>query len=282
MIEENTTYADDITHLAEFIQHNSPVFVLTGAGCSTASGIPDYRDEQGEWKNRKPVQFQDFLEKESTRRRYWARSMHGWPLVSNAKPAGVHLSLALLEKAGLIQYLVTQNVDGLHQKAGSSRTLDLHGNLEKVSCLDCDFQISRDSLQQQLVDANPRFMSVETESGPDGDALIETLDYSSFKLIPCPQCHGILKPEVVFFGESVPAERVRLAMHQLQSANTMLVIGSSLMVFSGYRFCRAAKTANKHICVVNRGRTRADEDVSLKIEQDCSKVLAHLLTKLGL
>jgi NAD-dependent SIR2 family protein deacetylase len=282
MIEENIIHPDSITELADFFQRNKPIFVLTGAGCSTASGIPDYRDEQGEWKNHKPIQFQDFFDQESTRQLYWARSMHGWPLVSNAKPAGVHLSLAKLEKAGLIQCLVTQNIDGLHQKAGSSNVMDLHGNLEKVSCLNCDFRISRNILQQQLLDANPQFMSFNAESEPDGDAQIGSLDYSSFTLISCPQCNGILKPEVVFFGESVPGNRVSQAMHHLQSANAMLVIGSSLMVFSGYRFCRAANEANMHICIVNRGRTRADKDVSLKIEADCSEVLAQLLTKLGL
>ena len=279
---ENRINALNINQLSDFVEQNQPLFVLTGAGCSTASGIPDYRDEEGEWKHHRPVQFQDFVAQESIRQRYWARSMYGWPHINNASPADVHLALGKLEQAGIIEYLVTQNVDGLHQKAGSSRVLDLHGNLETVGCLSCGWQISREKLQHQLVAANADFSQLEAQLGPDGDALIENLDFSSFNLISCPQCGGILKPEVVFFGESVPKSRVSLAMKHLQNAGALLVVGSSLMVFSGFRFCRAAGQANKQICIINKGRTRADNELNLKIEADCSETLNQLILKLGL
>ena len=278
-VEKNVA---DVSRLAAFIEQQQPLFVLTGAGCSTASGIPDYRDEQGEWKQRKPVQYQDFRDKELSRLRYWARSMLGWPLISKAMPARGHLALHRLEQAGLIQYLVTQNVDNLHQKAGSRKVLDLHGNLETVSCLSCAYQLSRQTLQQKLQKANPQFKQICAEIAPDGDAILENMDFSSFTIVPCPQCGGILKPDVVFFGESVPKHRVTLAMQHLQAARAMLVLGSSLMVFSGYRFCRAAMGSGKAICAVNKGRTRADHELALKIEKDCGAVLDHVLQRLGL
>ncbi len=282
MTLENSIRSSKITQLVKFVERNSPLFILTGAGCSTASGIPDYRDKQGDWKKHKPVQYQDFVDNELTRQRYWARSMLGWPHISNAVPSEVHYALAKLEQAGQIEYLVTQNVDGLHQQAGSSKVLDLHGNLEKVRCLDCAYYISRDVLQKQLLSANPQFEPTEIKLGPDGDALIETLDFSTYNIINCPLCHGSLKPELVFFGESVPAHRVSLAMQHLQDAGALLVIGSSLMVFSGYRFCRAAKLADKEICVVNNGKTRADEELDLKIDEDCNAVFTQLVETLGL
>jgi NAD-dependent SIR2 family protein deacetylase len=255
--------------------------VLTGAGCSTASGIPDYRDENGEWKHRRPVQFQDFLEVELTRKRYWARSMLGWPLIKNAKPSTAHHALKTLEEAGLIHHIVTQNVDSLHRKAGSSRVLDLHGNLETVSCLSCDHQLQRSTLQLYLHEANPLFNQRFNEFAPDGDVILETMDISDFKLIPCPRCDGILKPDVVFFGQSVPKEIVAQAMQYLHSANGMLVLGSSLMVYSGYRFCLAAIAADKAICALNRGRTRADDELTLKIDEDCGVALDSVTKQLG-
>lgn len=279
-IEEGSVASD--SRLARFIEQHQPLFVLTGAGCSTASGIPDYRDEQGQWKHRKPVQYQDFCDKEITRKRYWARSMLGWPHITNAKPAKVHLLLRTLERAGLIQFLVTQNVDGLHQKAGSVRVLDLHGNLQTVSCLSCACQLSRRTLQKQLAEANPLFDESCSEIAPDGDTMLEDMDFSSFEFVHCPQCGGILKPDVVFFGESVPKDRVAEAMHHLHAAKAMLVLGSSLMVYSGYRFCRAAVASGIVICAVNKGLTRADGELTLKIEQDCGSALAGAVKQLDL
>jgi len=208
--------------------------------------------------------------------------MLGWPHISNAKPAKAHLLLSRLEQAGLIQFLLTQNVDGLHQKAGSLKVLDLHGNLQTVSCLRCACQLLRHTLQQQLAMANPLFRESCSEIAPDVDAMLEAMDFSSFELVSCAQCGGILKPDVVFFGESVPRDRVAGAMHHLHAAKAVLVLGSSLMVYSGYRFCRAAVASGKVICAVNRGRTRADGELTLKIEQDCGSTLTAALKHLGL
>ncbi len=282
MMRTSTEHAAGDTRLARFIEQHQPLFVLTGAGCSTASGIPAYRDEQGEWKQRPPIQYQDFREQESSRLRYWAGSMSAWPRIAGARPASVHLALKQLEQAGLIHYLVTQNVDHLHQKAGSIKVLDLHGTLQTVSCLRCACQLSRAMLQDQLQAANPQFDPSRNALLADGDARLMKTDLASFTVIPCPQCQGILKPDVVFFGESVPVERVSLAMQHLQAAKAMLVLGSSLMVYSAYRFCRAARETDKPICVVNRGRTRADRELSLKIEQDCGTALDHAIEQLGL
>jgi len=178
--------------------------------------------------------------------------------------------------------MVTQNVDSLHRKAGSTSALELHGNLETVCCLVCSHRILRSTLQSLLQTANPQYGQNEAEIAPDGDALVEAMHYSSLAVIPCPKCGGILKPDVVFFGETVPAIRVSLAMQQLSFARAMLVIGSSLTVFSGYRFCRAATRSALPICAVNIGRTRADNELTLKIEYDCGAALDHAIEQLGL
>jgi len=273
---------DENAGLAGFIARHRPLFILTGAGCSTASGIPDYRDRQGEWKHRKPIQFQDFCGRESGRKRYWSRSLVGWPPVAAAQPGPVHLALRRLEGAGLVRMLVTQNVDGLHRQAGSRRVLDLHGTLATVSCLTCRFRLSRHLMQQWLAAANPGFGAACRDLAPDGDADLDTRALHDFRLVHCPRCGGILKPDVVFFGEAVPGQRVRRAMAQLEQASAMLVLGSSLMVYSGYRFCRAATAAGKPIWAVNLGRTRADGELAVKIEADCGETLAGALQQLGI
>jgi len=274
-----TEYLDE---LVRFINRHKRLFVLTGAGCSTESGIPDYRDDNGEWKHRKPVQYQDFVRSESVRRQYWARSMAGWSLIAQAKPNQAHVALARLEAAGLIHQLVTQNVDGLHQKAGSRNVIDLHGRLDTVECLDCHKQISRETFQQELQNGNPAFKDLEATMAPDGDAQMEGTDFNMFQIPACPKCAGTLKPGVVFFGESVPHQRVDLAYARLQESEALLVAGSSLMIFSGYRFCIAAKKQNKPIAAINLGRTRADQDLTFKVELECGRVLSEVVTQLGL
>lgn len=263
--------------LQAFIERFSRLFVLTGAGCSTDSGIPDYRDADGGWKRPQPVQFRAFMDELPTRQRYWARSLIGWQRFRRATPNDAHLALARLEQTGRVELLVTQNVDRLHQAAGSSGVIDLHGRLDTVVCMSCARRTPREELQQELLRRNPDWSALDARDAPDGDADLEGLDFSGFDVPPCKSCGGVLKPDVVFFGESVPTERVEAAMQGLQRADAVLVVGSSLMVFSGYRFVRAAAQAGKPIATVNLGRTRADEWVALKVVQPCAAALSYLL-----
>jgi len=268
--------------LRQFIEKHPRLFVLTGAGCSTDSGIPDYRDADGEWKRAQPVQFRAFMEELSTRKRYWARSLVGWRRFRRAAPNEAHLALAALERQGRVELLVTQNVDRLHQAAGSTHVVDLHGRLDIVRCMGCEQSLSREELQQELLRRNPDWAHLDAREAPDGDADLEGLDFATFEIPPCVRCGGLLKPDVVFFGESVPRERVEVAMRGVQDADAMLVVGSSLMVYSGYRFARQAAATGKPIASVNLGRTRADELLSLKIAQPCAVALDFLLEGLGL
>jgi NAD-dependent SIR2 family protein deacetylase len=263
--------------LAEFIARHAKLFVLTGAGCSTESGIADYRDVDGEWKRGRPVMLQDFLGNEHARKRYWARSLVGWQRMRDAQPNDAHRSLARLELDGRVTQLVTQNVDGLHQSAGSRTVIDLHGRIDVVRCLGCERRLPREELQQELTRRNPSFAAVEAVGAPDGDADLGDLDLAAFDVPACRLCGGMLKPDVVFFGESVPRERVQRAMSALEAADAMLVVGSSLMVYSGYRFAERMAQAGKPIAAVNMGRTRADDLLELKVTQRCTGALAFLL-----
>jgi NAD-dependent SIR2 family protein deacetylase len=268
--------------LTDFVKRYPRLFVLTGAGCSTDSGIPDYRDRNGNWKRRQPVRYQEFISSERARQRYWARSLLGWPAFARARPNATHLALAQLEGSGYIHQLVTQNVDGLHQRAGSRRVIDLHGRLDAVICLGCRYQEPRETFQQALAHDNPEFSVFTTTLGPDGDADLEHVDFSRFKTPDCPQCSGILKPTVMFFGENAPKPRVERACQRLAEADALLVVGSSLMVFSGYRFCKLAVARSQPIAAINLGRTRADGELTLKIEQTCNFALSGLLKQLHL
>jgi len=262
--------------LARFIADHERLFVLTGAGCSTGSGIPDYRDADGGWKRRPPVTFQAFVGDAATRSRYWARSLVGWRRFGRARPNGTHAALAELEAQGRIEVLLTQNVDGLHQAAGSREVIDLHGRLDSVRCLACELRLPREAFQHELETRNPSWLALDALDAPDGDADLEGLDFASFRVPDCPSCDGLLKPDVVFFGENVPRDRVERATRHLDAADAMLVVGSSLMVFSGYRFARAAARAGKPVAAINLGRTRADDLLSLKIERDCADALLPL------
>lgn len=262
--------------LQRFVARHRRLFVLTGAGCSTDSGIPDYRDADGGWKRAQPVTYQAFMGEELTRQRYWARSLVGWRRFGKALPNGTHHALARLEQLGNVELLLTQNVDGLHQQAGNRQVVDLHGRLDTVRCMGCERRSPRHALQQALLELNPAWATLDAIDAPDGDADLDGHDFSSFIVPPCPRCGGLLKPDVVFFGENVPRERVATAMQALEAADAMLVVGSSLMVFSGYRFAHAAAKAGKPIAAVNLGRTRADPLLSLKVEQSCAEALAFL------
>jgi NAD-dependent SIR2 family protein deacetylase len=251
------------------------VLVLTGAGVSTESGIPDYRDERGQWKRPPPMQFRDFVGSEAKRRRYWARSLLGFKVLGSARPNAAHRLLADWERRGFVSAVVTQNVDGLHEAAGTENVIDIHGRIDRVVCLSCGKRGSRVALQRELEALNPEWAALGGVIAPDGDADPGGADDSRFRIAPC-ECGGILKPDVVFFGENVPKERVEATMAALEAARSLLVVGSSLMVFSGYRFVRAASRLGRPVAVVNRGHTRADTVACVKLEGDASRRLSDV------
>jgi NAD-dependent SIR2 family protein deacetylase len=260
--------------LPHWIARHHRVFVLTGAGCSTASGIPDYRDERGEWKRQPPVMIQAFRSQEPVYRRYWARAYAGWPRFTAASPGLAHRAIAAWEAAGSLARVVTQNVDRLHQHAGSKAVLDLHGRLDVVVCLGCGERLSRETLQKRMAAANPQWQALPA-AAPDGDADIDASLVESFAPPLCEGCGGLLKPDVVFFGENVPRERYDDAREALEGADALLVAGSSLMVYSGFRFVRLAHESGLPIAIVNRGRTRGDDLAALKVEVDVGTALAE-------
>lgn len=262
---------ESVTALARIFEVGD-VVVLTGAGVSTDSGIPAYRDEEGRWKQSAPMQFRDFIGTELARQRYWARSMVGWARMARAEPNLAHVALSELEQRGLLRLLITQNVDGLHSAAGSQNVVDLHGRLDRVICLDCKVLSPRVELQERLVADNPEFLEHAFVTRADGDAELAA-DYERFRVSACSACGGVLKPDVVFFGENVPAPRVQEAMASLDGARALVIVGSSLMVFSGYRFARAAARQQLPIVVVNLGKTRADELSALRVAGNVGRVL---------
>jgi NAD-dependent SIR2 family protein deacetylase len=263
--------------LQDFIDRHQRLFVLTGAGCSVGSGIPDYRDGEGAWKRPPPVNFQAFMGLEATRQRYWARSLIGWRRIRGARPNAAHRALARLEAIGKSEVLLTQNVDRLHQRAGGAAVIDLHGRLDRVRCMGCERLTPREALQDELARLNPDWLACQAANAPDGDADLDAVDFSLFRVPCCPSCGGVLKPDVVFFGENVPRPRVEAAIDHLDHADAMLIVGSSLMVYSGYRFVEMAARAGKPIAAVNLGRTRADDLLALKVEASCEAALAFLL-----
>lgn len=256
---------------------DGPVAVLTGAGLSTASGIPAYRDRLGNWQHPPPIQHRDFLDSAATRRRYWARSFVGWPTMQNAAPSAGHRALAALEAAGVVATVITQNVDGLHQQGGSRAVIELHGAIGQVRCLACDARLARAQVQERLALDNPDFDHLAAraaQAAPDGDARLAEALYIDFRIPDCPQCGGLLKPDVVFFGDRVPPERVAAASAAVEQAAALLVVGSSLMVYSGYRFATLAHRLGKPVFALNQGVTRADPLLTRKIEADCGAMLA--------
>jgi NAD-dependent SIR2 family protein deacetylase len=271
----------ELQDLIQFVTRYRRLTVLTGAGVSTGSGIPDYRDHNGDWKRPAPVQYRAFVSQEATRQRYWARSLVGWIRFSEARPNTAHRALAAMERLGHIRQLLTQNVDRLHQQAGSRQVLDLHGRLDRVVCLDCGALTARALLQEQMASDNPEFARLAAEVGPDGDAELAGIDYGGFRVPGCSRCGGNLKPDVVMFGETLPRARVTAALDALLASDALLVIGSSLMVYSGFRFCRVAAEHGLPIAAINRGRTRADDLFSLKIDAPCEQVLPPLAATLA-
>lgn len=265
--------APALQSLRTFLSTARSLVVLSGAGVSTGSGISDYRDRNGDWKHSQPIQFQDFMSNAGSRRRYWARSYIGWQRFSGAMPNAAHRALARLEETGKVDTVITQNVDRLHSEAGSKNVIDLHGDLGKVRCMNCSAISERRDLQVMLEEANPGWTAQARQFRADGDAeLVENAE-AGFNVPGCAACDGIVKPDVVMFGENVPKDRVGTAMDAVERADALLVVGSSLMVFSGFRFARRAGELGKPVAIVNRGRTRADDIAELKVDEDCAGVL---------
>jgi NAD-dependent SIR2 family protein deacetylase len=262
------------TAVADLLRGRSWV-ALTGAGMSTDSGIPDYRGPTS--VRATPMQYSEFVGSTDAQRRYWARSHLGWRRIGRAHPNPGHRALADLEAAGLAG-VITQNVDGLHLAAGSTRVINLHGDITTVVCLECGDRSARSELQRRLTSANPKLEQPQVlqhaELRPDGDAIAK--DWQQFRLVGCMQCGGRLKPDVVFFGESVPKSRVEAAYALMQRAEILVVLGSSLTVMSGLRFVRHNAKLQRPVVIINRGSTRGDELASVKIEGGCSETLTEL------
>lgn len=246
--------------------------VLTGAGVSTDSGIPDYRGPGA--PVRRPMNFADFRRTEGARQRYWARAYLGWSAMGTAVPNATHHALVAMQAQGRLSGLITQNVDGLHRSAGHRDVIDLHGRLDAVICLDCGDSSSRADLQDRLAELNPSFANDDQVLLPDGDVALE--ETASFTVAACEQCDGLLKPDVIFFGENVPVPRVQECQRLVDEAEALVVLGSSLQVFSGRRFVKQAFARGIPIVIVNRGETRADELATLKLDAGCAEVLQEL------
>jgi NAD-dependent SIR2 family protein deacetylase len=258
------------------------VVALTGAGCSTESGIPDYRGPETARRARNPLQHRAFLASAATRRSYWARSFLGWPGMAEARPNAAHLALAALERAGALAGIITQNVDRLHHAAGSQRVVELHGALAEVRCLGCGGIEDRDSVQARLAALNPGFgPGSAPEHAPDGDAELEDAAGAGFAVPACLDCSGVLKPAVVFFGGNVPAAVTEAAWALFDQAEVLLVAGSSLTVFSGYRFVRRAAKHGMPVGIVNLGSTRGDALAQVRVDARLGLALPELARALG-
>ncbi len=278
--EPHTGTIDELVELL----YGRRLVVLSGAGISTESGIPDYRSPGRVGPVRTPINYQQFVGDAASRRRYWARSTVGWPAMQGRKPNAGHRAVARLEREGVVAGVITQNVDGLHQVAGSREVVELHGSLARVICLRCGRTERRDSLQQRMEQLNPALFDAlrtdEVNVLPDGDAEIPDRLVEGFTVPDCLHCGGMLKADVVFFGENVPAERVRRSFELVEEADALLVVGSSLAVRSGYRFVVAAKDQGKPVAIVNHGPTRGDDDADVRVEGRLGEVLPELARRL--
>jgi NAD-dependent SIR2 family protein deacetylase len=252
------------------------VVVLSGAGLSTESGIPDYRGPTGLLRRAQPMTYQVFIASADARQRYWARSHAGWSRIASARPNAGHHAVAELERRGLVRAVITQNVDGLHQAAGSRAVVELHGGLDRVRCLSCGKRSSRRDLDGRLSDANPGWEAVAEIVNPDGDAELPDEIVSRFEVVDCDGCGGMLKPDVIFFGENVPGDRVTECFALVAGASLLLVLGSSLTVQSGYRFVRRATALGIPVAIVNQGPTRGDAEAALILDAPLGRALTAL------
>lgn len=274
-----TTSTSDLAPLVALLA-GKRVVALTGAGCSTESGIPDYRGPGTRARARNPVQHRALVGDPRARQRYWARSMLGWPRFCCARPNPAHLALAALERAKVLAGVITQNVDGLHQAAGSERVIELHGALARVRCLGCGDVVSRAAVQQRLESLNPAFGARPVELAPDGDSELDGELVSAFCVPECARCGGVLKPDVVFFGDNVPRPIVDAAFAMLEQGEALLVVGTSLAVFSGLRFVRRAAEQSRPIALVNLGESRGDALASVRVEAKAGETLPLLAVAL--
>ena len=257
------------------------VLVLSGAGLSTESGIPDYRGEGGSLSRHTPMTYQDFTASAQARRRYWARSHLGWRTFGRARPNTGHRAVAAFARHGLLSGVITQNVDGLHQAAGSEDVVELHGSLDRVVCLSCGAFSPRHALATRLEGANPGFEPVAAAINPDGDADLTDEQVRDFRVVSCAVCDGILKPDVVFFGESVPPQRVERCRTMVREASALLVLGSSLTVMSGLRFVRQAAEAGRPVLIINRDPTRGDQHAVTRVALPLGAALTAIADRLG-
>ncbi len=277
-----------IEQLASFLARPEPLLVLTGAGISTASGIPEYRDENGNWKHAKPVQYREFMDSDFIYRRYWARSSVGWRTMGSAHPNPAHDALVTLELAGRLDSLITQNVDRLHERAGSSNVINLHGQLGTVSCQSCGDAHERDELQARIREQNLDWLGNHeaqreynlANRKPDGDVELQDDAYAGFQPPWCDKCGGRLKPDVVFFGETIPRDTIMATLNAQEKAKRLLVIGSSLIVFSGFRIARDFHTRGLPLVILNKGVTRADDLATLTLTDDASTLLPKAIDQL--
>jgi NAD-dependent SIR2 family protein deacetylase len=269
-----TTSLDEVVRVVA----DRDVVVLSGAGLSTESGIPDYRGASGTLRRHTPMTYQEFVGSEEGRQRYWARSHLGWRTIARAAPNEGHHAVTALHAHGYLSGVITQNVDGLHQAAGTPDVVDLHGSLDRVICLGCRQTTPREDLDRRLRLANPAFDGTATRINPDGDVDLDDDVVRDFNLVTCDSCvSGVLKPDVVFFGENVPRPRVEECYRLVDSARALLVLGSSLTVMSGLRFVRHAANAGKPVLIVNRGQTRGDSHASVRVDLPLGQALTSLL-----
>jgi NAD-dependent SIR2 family protein deacetylase len=271
----------DVDALAQCLRGRA-LAVLTGAGISTESGIPDYRGPGTRARAKDPMRFAEYTGSGVGRARYWVRAMVGWPSFAAARPNAGHTALAELETRGRVCGVITQNVDRLHHRAGSRAVVELHGALFEVRCLDCGRIESRADVQARLAELNPHVHAAVAEMlRPDGDAELPTAWVEGFRVPACTGCGGTIKPDVVFFGENVPAPKVEQAYTMLADADALLVVGSSLTVFSGYRFVRRAAERGMPIAIVNLGETRGDPYATVRVDAAAGEVLPRLLDALA-
>lgn len=271
----------DVTGLAGLLERHAPVVVLSGAGISTESGIPDYRGSGVDRRRTPPITYRDFMRDPVARRRYWARSHAGYRHVAAARPNDGHRAVTALQDAGLVGPVITQNVDGLHQQAGTAGVLDLHGRLDRVICTTCRVLTSRVELGLRLAALNPAFESRAAEIAPDGDAELDPDLVEGFRVADCRRCGGLLKPDVVFFGESMPRDRRDGASALLAAAGALLVLGSSLAVMSGYRLVLQASQAGQPIGIVTRGPSRGDHLADVRVDAGLGAALTALADRVG-
>ncbi|MER5586881.1 NAD-dependent protein deacetylase [Streptomyces asoensis] len=279
--EEPLPATTDLGPVAEALGRGG-VLVLSGAGISTESGIPDYRGEGGSLSRHTPMTYQDFTADARARRRYWARSHLGWRTFGRARPNAGHRAVAAFARHGLLAGVVTQNVDGLHQAAGTADVVELHGGLDRVVCLSCGALSPRRELARRLAEANAGFEPVAAGINPDGDADLTDEQVGDFRVAACARCGGVLKPDVVFFGENVPADRVERCRAMVNSATSLLVLGSSLTVMSGLRFVRQAAQAGKPVLIVNRDPTRGDRHAVTRVSLPLGAALTAVADALGI